>query len=105
MALQAVLRRDNVVTRENVQQVIEFLQYEVAVRAAVAPVVAENPVAKMEELIRRVLPVGRTLSKRDLQRRTNSHRYGIEVFDRALTNMRKNGDLLPPTQKGKTVLY
>jgi hypothetical protein len=105
LAVQAVLRGENTVTRENVRQVIEFLQYEVAVRVAVAPVVAENLVAKMEELIRRVLPVGRTLSKRDLQRGTNSHRYGIEIFDRALANMRRNEELLQPEKRGKTILY
>jgi hypothetical protein len=67
--------------------------------------VAENVLAKMEELIRRVIPPGQTLSKRTLQRRTNSCRYGIEVFDRALANMHKNGEILFPVQKGKTILY
>jgi hypothetical protein len=105
MAVQAVLRNEKTVTLETVQQVIDFLQYEVAVRALVAPVVADNPVAKMEELIRRHLPAGRTLRRRELQRRTNSHRYGIDVFDRALGNMRRNGEVLEPKTKGKTVLY
>jgi hypothetical protein len=105
MAVQAVLRGEKSVTRENVQQVIDFLQYEVAVRAAVAPVVADNLLAKMEELIRRSLPVGRTLSRRELQRRTNSHRYGIDAFDRAIGNMQRNGEILRPERKSKTLLY
>jgi hypothetical protein len=105
MAVQVVLRGEKTVTLENVRQVIDFLQYEVAVRAAVAPVVADNPVAKMEELIRRHLPAGRTVSRRELQRRTNSHRYGIDVFDRALGNMRRNEEVIQTKTKGKTVLY
>ena len=105
MAVQAVLRKEETVTRENVGQVVDFLQYEVAVRTAVTPVVAENVVAKLEQLIRKVLPAGCTLSKRELQRRTNAYRYGIEFFDRALANMQRNREVLPPEQKGKTVLF
>jgi hypothetical protein len=56
MVVQAVLRGEATVTKETVQEVIDFLQYEVAVREAVSPVIAENPVAQMEELIRRHLP-------------------------------------------------
>jgi len=79
MALQAVLRGENIVTKENVQQVVEFLQCEVAVREAVSPVIAENPVAQMEELIRRFLPEGTIMTKRELQRKTNYSRRNIST--------------------------
>lgn len=104
MAVQAVLRGDKTVTKANVQQVIDFLQYEVAVREAVSPVIAENPVAQMEESIRRHLPEGRTLSKRELQRKTNYSRLGIEIFYRAIANMERNEEL-SSARTGKSIFY
>lgn len=104
MALQAVLRGENIVTKENVQQVVEFLQCEVAVREAVSPVIAENPVAQMEELIRRFLQEGTIMTKRELQRKTNYSRLGIEIFDRAITNMTRNEEITKQEQ-GKSILY
>jgi hypothetical protein len=104
MVIQAVLRSEETVNKENVQQVIDFLEYEVAVREAVSPVIAENPVAQMEELIRRHLPEGKTLKKRDLQRKTNYQRLGIQIFDRAIANMIGNKEITPKTE-GKSVFY
>ena len=105
MAVQAVLRGEKTVNKKNIQQVIDFLQYEVAVREAVAPVIAENAVARMEELIRRALPLGQTRTKRQLDRKTNSHRYGIDSFNRALENLQKNGEILPTRKDGTSILY
>ena len=104
MVVQAILRQEKSITKENVQQVIDFLQYEVAVRRMVAPVIAETPAAKMEELIRRHLQEGETVTRRDLQRRTNYTRYGIDVFERAVTSMKKNGELAE-REDGRTTLY
>lgn len=105
MAIQAVLRQEKTVTPANVKDVIDFLQYEVAVRESVAPVVAENMFAKMEQLIRRYLPAAGTITKRELQRRTNGNRLGIECFDRAISNMLKNGEMEFAGTKGKSTLY
>lgn len=104
MAVQAVLRGEKIVTADNVREVVEFLQYEVAVREAVSPVIAENPLAQMEELIRRHLPEGKTIRKRDLEHKTNSHRFGIEIFRRAIRNMMNDGELSERTE-GRSVLY
>jgi hypothetical protein len=104
MVLQAVLRGEEAVTKENVQQVVEVLQYEVAVREAVNPIIAENPVAQMEETIRRYFPEGETLKKRDLQRATNYTRKGIEVFNRALGNMIANEEITAE-KSGKSCRY
>jgi Protein of unknown function (DUF3987) len=104
MAVQAVLREEKTVTKTNVQQVIDFLQYEVAVREAVSPVIAENPLAQMEQLIRRYLPEGKTIRKRDLEHNTNSHRYGIDIFRRAIYNMLNDGEL-SARGEGRSVLY
>jgi hypothetical protein len=104
LVIQAVLRGEETVTKPNVQQVVEFLQYEVAVREAVSPVIAENPLAQMEELIRRQLPEGMTIRKRDLEHNTNSHRFGIEIFRRAIQNMMRDGELSARSE-GRSVLY
>ena len=56
MAIQAVLEGVRCVTKAIAQQVVEFLQYEVAVRWIVQPIIAENAAAEMEELIMRYLP-------------------------------------------------
>lgn len=104
MTLQTVLEGKSSVTKEIVQQVLDFLNYEVAVRQAVAPVVADNAGAEMEGLIRKYLPVGETITRRELQRRTNAYRKGIEVFDRAASNMASNGEL-GVSREGKTTLY
>jgi len=104
MAVQAVLRGERTVTVANVRQVIDFLQYEVAVREAVSPVIAENSLAQMEELIRRYLPEGKTLTKRDLQRKTNYTRLGISIFNLAISNMIGNGEIILRTE-GKSTFY
>jgi len=104
MAIQAVLRGENSITKGNVQQVVDFLHYEVAIREIVNPVIAENPVAQMEELIRIHLPEGMTMRKRELQRKTNYQRLGIEIFDRAIGNMVKNEEITF-AKEGKSILY
>jgi hypothetical protein len=104
MAVQAVLRGEEAVTKTNVQQVVDFLQYEVAVREAVSPVIAENSLAQMEGLIRRHLPEGKPMTKRDLEHDTNAHRFGIEIFRRAIGNMFTNGEITIE-QKGKSYRY
>jgi hypothetical protein len=101
MAVQAVLRDEQTVTKENVRQVVDFLQYEVAVRRAFSPVIAENELAQMEETIRRKLPEGKTKTKRDLEHDTNAHRFGIEIFRRAISNMLTNEEITVE-QKGKS---
>jgi hypothetical protein len=104
MAVQAVLRGEETVTKANVQLVVEFLQYEVAVREAVSPVIAENSAARMEELIRKFFPEGETMTKRTLQRKTNYTRFGIETFDRALGNMIGNKEINCRIE-GKSAFY
>jgi len=104
MAAQAVLRGENSITKVNVQQVIDFLYYEVAVRVVTSPVLAENQLAQMEQLIRKYLPEGKTMRKRDLEHDTNAHRFGIETFRRALGNMVTNEEITVQ-QKGKSYLY
>ena len=105
MAIQSALRGENSVTKSVVQNVIEFLQYEVATRKLVSPVVAKHAGAEMEEIIRKFLPVfGTWISHRELSRRTNSHRHGIEVFKRAINNLYNEGEI-DKKERGKSLIY
>jgi len=104
MVVQAALQEEKSVTKANVQRIIGFLEYEVAVRQVVSPVIADNRTAQMEELIRRYLPEGHTNSKRELQRRTNYQRLGIETFAQAIRNMLMNEEIKIETA-GRTTYY
>lgn len=100
MAVQAILRDETEITKENVQEVIDLLLYEVAARRAVNPVIAENDLARVEELIRRHLPAGATMPKRMLGRKINASRYGIRLYDQALHNMQTAGEIeIKPLEK------
>jgi hypothetical protein len=104
MALQTILRDEAQVTKKNVQEVIDLLLYEVATRRAVNPVVAENDFARIEELIRRHLPEGTTMSKRELGRAINAHRYGIRYFDTALFSLQGNHEIGMRRDRGNRTL-
>lgn len=87
------------VPAEIVKQVIDFLHYEVAVRRFVLPVIADNQMAEMEQLIRRCLPEdGGWITSRDLTRATHAHRKGIEIFNRALANLKTDGEIEEETR-------
>ena len=105
MALQTALQRAETVTKETVRGVIDFLQYEVAVRRNFRSIQAQNPIATMEEKIRRVLREAGTMTRRLLQSRTNANRYGLEAFDRAVENLKKNGELHQTPTKRQSYIY
>lgn len=92
MTIFALLDDRASVTREVVGRVIEFLKYIVAVRRLVAPVIAENLTAKVEELIRRQLQLCNKLSPRFIYRAINANRYGSHIFRAALNSLIQNGE-------------
>jgi hypothetical protein len=105
MTIQSILEGRTSVSKTTIQRIIDFLQYEVAVRQLLAPITAENPHAEMEELIRKHLPPGgKSITRRQLSRRTNANRKGIMIFDRALDNLKREGELVIQPQ-GKTIYY
>ena len=92
MSVLAALNNETSVSKAVVQTAVEILQYEVAVRAAVPPIIANNPVAEMQQLILRWLKsrkrrLVRPVSKRDLMRGVHYERYGTEVFEKALSGL------------------
>lgn len=104
MTLQAVVTGAQSITKEIMEDVIKISNYQTAARISVSPIIAENQCAMVEQLIRRALPEGTTLSRRNLQRKINADRYGIKNFDSALKNLVSTGEL-NRTERGKTVLY
>lgn len=104
MALQTLLERDEAVTAETVERVISFLSYEVVVRQAATPIVAENQTAELEQQIQSKLANVSEMTKRTLYRATNANRKGIQIFNRALDNLAKEG-VIVYWGKGRSVLY
>lgn len=100
MVIQAALTGASSISVQIVEDVIKLLDFEVTVRRAVLPVIADTQIAQLEEAIRRYLPKqGEGISKRELQRKTNANRKGIEMFNRALKDLENNGEL--DRSKGK----
>jgi hypothetical protein len=104
MTLQAALTSQKSITREVMEDVIKLSIFEAESRVMVSPVIAENQLAMMEQLIRRQLDSGVTLTRRELQRKTNADRYGITHFRTALANL-ENAEEIKSEKKGKTVSY
>jgi hypothetical protein len=104
MTLQAALTGQTSITSEVMRDVISISKYQVESRAHVSPVIAENQLAMVEQIIRKHLRSGETVSRRELQRGMNADRYGIKVFHAALSNLVSAGEI-HWEQKGKTVLY
>jgi hypothetical protein len=104
MTLQATITGTKSITKEIMEDIIKLSEYQTAARLSVSPVIAENQCAVVEQLIRRVLPEGVTLSKRDLQRKINADRYGVQNFRNALRNLESTQEITSLT-RGKTVLY
>jgi hypothetical protein len=56
--------------------------------------------AKMEEKVRRSLKSG-SMTERQLQQRTNAHRSGLWIFNTAIKNLERNGEIMQKKSKGK----
>lgn len=72
-----------------VRTALAILEYQRQMRMVCAPIVADNPSARMEETIRRALAKNGPLSERDLRRHTSADRKGIEIFARALQQLER----------------
>lgn len=80
------------VDEEIVNAVVALLDYELAVRKLLDPIDAENAIARMEERIRRALQRGR-MKKRTLAQWVHAHRVGTWVFNTALKNLLREGEI------------
>lgn len=92
MSLLAVNERKDKVDIEIMRKVILILNYEYAVRKLNHPVDAVNRLAELEEKIRRALQSG-AMSKRNLCRALNYHRYGSHLWKWAINNLLESGEI------------
>jgi hypothetical protein len=81
------------ITKETALAVRDLLNYELAVRRLYDPIDADNAIARLEESIRRVLATYGPMTERELKRRVNYQRVGVWVFNQALDNLLKSGEV------------
>lgn len=94
MVLQEVSQGNlETVERGTVEQVIRLLEWQYRVRQAHDPVDAENKMARMEVSIRRQLAARGPLTERQLRQYTNASRMGLWIFNTALENLKRAGDV------------
>lgn len=106
MALQALLEGDETVRKATVQRIIDFLNYEVAVRTLLEPNIGENQAAVMERAIIRALRDAGWVKHRELQRRTNYNRYGVKMFNNATASLEQDGQIeIERGKNGRPVAY
>jgi hypothetical protein len=75
------------------------------VRQATTPIIAENSLAEMEQLIQVKLEAAPSgMTRRDLQWATNAHRKRIEIFERAIKSLSREG-LIHGHQEGRSTIY
>jgi len=88
MMILALAEEQFEVNLDIVNSVIQFLHYQVEIRQRFRPIDAKNNIARLEEQIRRLIPnIGDKLAQRDIAKKSNAHKYGIEDFNRALKNL------------------
>jgi hypothetical protein len=81
------------ITKETALAVRDLLNYELTVRRLCDPIDADNAIARLEESIRRVLATYGPLTERELKQRVNYRRAGVWVFNQALDNLLKSGEV------------
>jgi len=92
MILLAVNAGKAEVDESTVQDVIELMNWQLQARRLHDPIDADSAVAKVEEKIRRVLTTG-ARSDRDLKRACHYNRIGTWVFENAIRNLTRAGEV------------
>jgi hypothetical protein len=88
LALIALSTDRDEVDLPTVETVTSILDYELQIRQLTDPIDCDNKIARLEEGVRRVLSLG-PQTERELRKRLHADRYGIWMFDQALTNLQK----------------
>jgi hypothetical protein len=94
MILLSVNEGYSSVNAEIVKKVINLLRWQLQVRRLCDPIDAESKTAKVEEMIRRSLSGRGTRTQRDLKRDVNYQRYGLNIWQFAIDNLTKAGEIL-----------
>ena len=89
--LLAWLRHEDAISAKTAEDAVLLAQYQVDSHEFYRTTAAENPVAKVQARIVRVLTMKGTLAKRNLQQLTNANRDGTELWNRALDGLLRDG--------------
>lgn len=98
MGLLAVNDLKTEIDEETVKKAIALCDWQYKVRRRYDPIDADNAMAKLEEKIRRVLQTG-PKTNRDLKKAVNAHRCGVWMFDTAILNLMKAGQVSMKVKK------
>ena len=85
--LLAWLKHEDKISPKTAEDAVRLGQYQVASHEYYRATSADNAVAKVQGKIMRVLEMKGRMSKRELQRYTNAHRDGTELWNRALEGL------------------
>jgi hypothetical protein len=96
MMLLALSQEQFEIDRDTVERAISLIEYQFKLRKLYDPVDTDNEYASMEEKIRRFVIAARpgVLSRRDLVQKTNANRKGVYLFDNAIGNLIKSGEIV-----------
>ncbi len=92
MILLAVTSGKAAVDAEAMAATLALVRYQLEVRRECDPVDAENTMARVEERIRRQLARG-SLTLAALKTKVNAVRVGLWIFDKALENLVRAGEV------------
>jgi hypothetical protein len=92
MVLIAASSGRDTIDREVMTAVLALVRYQLEARREADPVDAENTIAQVEEKVRRILARG-AVAGRELKRRANYNRVGLWVWNTAITNLLRAGEV------------
>lgn len=101
MMLLALSQGEFEISQVTVDRAIELIEYQHEIRKRYDPIDTENKYAQMEEKIRRHVRAhdGRFAKRRALFQACNAQRVGTFVFDNAIENLVKSGELVSNGKK------
>ncbi len=92
MTLLAVVRMHREVDATTVRQAIDLVEWQLRVRQRHDPIDADNGSARMEQNIRRQLR-RKPMTESKIKQYTNAHRAGLWIFNSALRNLLRAGEI------------
>lgn len=93
MSLLAVNKLKLEVDLDTMERVIALVDWQRSVRSVYDPIDAQGSVAAMEAKIRRALTLKGPRSKQDLKRDVSYYRYGVWVWEMAIKNLARAGEI------------
>jgi hypothetical protein len=89
----AWLKGHEQITTADAEAGTRVADYQVKMREFYAPPQGETRQARCEAAIRKAMRAKRRMRERDLKRVTHYEKYGVEMWDRALTALCKAGEM------------